>query len=71
MLVSFIVVAYNAEKYLNKCLDSLKKQNYPHKKIEVILVDSNSLDKTKKIIDKKLAAERQPFILKNFKVSEG
>lgn len=69
MLVSFIVVAYNAEKYLNKCLDSLKKQNYPHKKIEVILVDSNSLDKTKKIIDKFSKENKKEFykikVLKN------
>ena len=40
MIVSFIIVAYNSEKYIDNCLDCLKKQNYDHKKIEVILVDS-------------------------------
>lgn len=50
MLVSFIIVAYNAEKFLEKSLECLKKQDYDHKKIEVLLVDSNSTDKTKEIM---------------------
>lgn len=50
MLISFIIVAYNAEKYLNRSLDCLINQNYPSKNIEVILVDSKSSDKTKKIM---------------------
>ena len=37
MLVTFIIVAYNAERVIEKCLDSLNVQKYPHKKIEVIL----------------------------------
>ena len=52
MLVSFIIIAYNAEKFLDKSLESLKKQDYPHKDIEVILVDSASTDNTKKIMNK-------------------
>ena len=51
MLVSFIIVAYNAEKFLKSSLDCLLKQDYDHKDIEVILVDSDSNDKTKKIIE--------------------
>lgn len=51
MLVSFIIVAYNAEKVLNNSLNCLKKQDYLHKNIEVILVDSNSNDDTKKIME--------------------
>ena len=51
MLVSFIIVAYNAEKVLNTTLECLKKQSYDHKKIEVILVDSKSADGTKQIME--------------------
>lgn len=51
MLVTFIIVAYNAEKYLNTSLNCLLKQDYDLKKIEVILVDSNSIDETKKLMD--------------------
>ena len=49
MLVSFVIVAYNASKFLETSLGCLLKQNYNHKKIEVILVDRNSSDNTKKI----------------------
>lgn len=51
MIVTFIIVAYNAEKYLNDALECLKKQDYNLKKIEVILVDSNSSDKTKYVMN--------------------
>lgn len=52
MLVSFIIIAYNAEKFLDKSLGSLKRQNYPHKNIEVILVDGMSKDGTKNVFEK-------------------
>ena len=48
MKVSFIIVAYNAERVIDKCLKCLCEQKYPHKNIEVILVDSTSSDDTKK-----------------------
>ena len=51
MLVSFIIVAYNTENFLKSSLDCLLKQDYDHKDIEVILVDSDSNDKTKKIME--------------------
>lgn len=51
MLVSFVIVAYNAEKFLNNSLECIKKQDYNHKNIEVILVDSNSSDNTKKLLN--------------------
>ena len=50
MLVSFVIVAYNAEKFLNTSLECLQNQDYNHKNIEVILVDSASSDKTKNIM---------------------
>lgn len=62
MLVSFIIVAYNAEKYLYNSLDSLVKQDYDSKNIEVILVDSTSSDMTKKIM-----IDFKNKYLKNFK----
>lgn len=48
MIVSFIIVAYNAQNVIKSSLDCLKNQTCNHKKIEVILVDSNSTDETKK-----------------------
>ena len=61
MLVSFIIVAYNAEKFLDKSLESLAKQDYNHKKIEVILVDSSSTDNTKKIMNEFKKEKEEEF----------
>ena len=44
-------MAYNAESFIEKSLDCLKKQKYHHKDIEVLLIDSNSTDNTKKIMN--------------------
>jgi glycosyltransferase involved in cell wall biosynthesis len=51
VLVSFIVVAYNAGNRLPDLIKDLEKQEYTHGKIEVILVDSNSTDNTKAVMD--------------------
>lgn len=44
MKISVIVPAYNCEKYISKCLDSLLNQLY--KDFEIIFVDDGSTDKT-------------------------
>lgn len=51
MLVSFIVVAYNAGERLNDLIKNINEQDYDHKNIEIILVDGNSIDDTKKIME--------------------
>jgi glycosyltransferase involved in cell wall biosynthesis len=48
--VSIIIPAYNEEKYIKGCLESLKNQT--HRDFEVIVVDNNSVDDTKKISSK-------------------
>ena len=47
--VSVIVPAYNIELYLRDCLDSLVNQTLED--IEILVVDNNSTDGTKEIID--------------------
>lgn len=51
MIVSFAIVAFNEEAYLPKLLSDLKEQDYPHEKIEVLLIDSMSTDNTEKIMN--------------------
>lgn len=45
--VSFVVIALNAAGTLDALFDCLRKQTYPHNRIEVILVDGISNDQTK------------------------
>lgn len=46
--VSVIVVTYNAASTLQKCLDSIFAQAYPH--IELVVIDGNSTDGTQDIL---------------------
>src|SRR3989344_4063933 len=48
--VSVIVPTRNSAKFLETCLKSIRNQTY--KNIELIVVDNNSSDKTKKIAKK-------------------
>lgn len=48
--LSVIVIGYNIEEYIEKCLNSLQAQTY--KKIEIIFVDDGSKDKTYTIAKK-------------------
>ena len=47
--VSVIIPAYNAEKYIRECLDSVVNQTL--KDIEIIVINDGSTDSTGKIID--------------------
>lgn len=47
-LLSVIIPAYNSEKYIELCINSILNQTY--KKIEVIVVDDESKDKTVEIV---------------------
>lgn len=48
--ISVVVTTKNEEKNVENCLKSIKSQTYPQEKIEIIVVDNNSTDKTKEIV---------------------
>ncbi len=57
--ISIIVTAYNVEKYLRDCLDSLLRQTHPN--IEIICIDDGSSDATPEILQE--YADRDPRII--------
>jgi glycosyltransferase involved in cell wall biosynthesis len=48
-LVSVIIATKNEEKNIENCIKSIKNQTYPSDKIELLVVDNNSTDRTKEI----------------------
>ena len=50
--ISIIIPILNEEKYIAKCLDSIIESDYDKDKMEVLLVDGGSTDKTVEIIKK-------------------
>lgn len=51
-LVSVVVPCRNEEKYIGKCLDSIIANNYPQERLEVLVVDGMSEDRTREIVEK-------------------
>lgn len=50
--VSILIPVYNCEEFLFDCLASLAHQSYPLNKIEVIVLDNGSIDRSLKQFDK-------------------
>ena len=57
-LISVIVPAYNAEAFLDQCIESIVAQSYPH--LEILVVDDGSTDGTGQMADR--WADRDPRI---------
>jgi len=50
--ITIAIPTFNEEKRIDTCLKSIFRQNYPYKKLEVIVVDDYSQDKTVQIAQK-------------------
>lgn len=68
MFITVGIVAYNEEKVLHRILGDICNQDYPKKQIEVVLIDSMSLDQTYTLM-KQFQEEHSEFrnirVLKN------
>lgn len=49
-LASIIVPAYNVEKYVDRCIESLVSQTY--RNLEIILINDGSTDRTAAILSR-------------------
>jgi len=65
MLVSVIVPAYNHEKYVTACLESIYRQTY--KNIELIIIDDGSKDRTAQLIEEFLEKHQGRFARVEFR----
>ena len=61
MKVSVIVPVYNIEKYVARCILSLKNQTY--KDIEVLIIDDGSTDDSKNIAEKLVVGDDRFVII--------
>lgn len=50
--VSVVVPAYNEEKNIGSCLESIVSQTYPKNRFEILVIDNNCTDKTAEIAEK-------------------
>lgn len=69
-LVTLIIPTYNEEANIHECLTNLKIQTYPHRLLEIIVVDNGSVDKTREIVlghiaNGSLTANRLPTTAQN------
>lgn len=66
-LISVIIPAYNAEKYIERCLKSIQAQTYNN--LEIIVVNDGSRDHTKELVYK--MKQQDPRIKLIYKENEG
>jgi len=67
-LASIIIVTYNHKRYLDSCLKSIQKQDYPY---EIIIVDNSSNDCTSAFIETNFPNVRLIKNSKNFGYGRG
>jgi lipopolysaccharide/colanic/teichoic acid biosynthesis glycosyltransferase/glycosyltransferase involved in cell wall biosynthesis len=58
--VSIIVPCFNEANFIAMCLDSIISGNYPHDRMEILVIDGMSTDGTRKILSD--YARRYPFV---------
>jgi hypothetical protein len=55
-VVTVLIPARNEERDIDDCLRAVLAQDYPHDRLEIVIVDGASTDRTVEVADKRLAA---------------
>lgn len=50
IVLSMILPAYNVEKYIENCIESCEKQDIPHERYEILVVNDGSTDGTLDVV---------------------
>lgn len=60
-LITVVIPVYNVEKYLNRCVETVRNQTY--KNLEIILVDDGSTDESGKLCDEYAASDSRISVI--------
>ena len=63
--VTIAVPCYNEEPYIERCLRSLLGQDYPAERMQLLVVDGGSRDKTRAIVDRVAVEDPRVCLLDN------
>ncbi len=68
-MITVVIPCRNEERYIESCLNSVISNDYPKEDIEVFVIDGNSKDSTRKIIDAYLNKYGFIHLLNNEKIT--
>lgn len=63
--VSVVVPCRNEERYLGRCLDSILASEYPRDRMEILVVDGESDDRTREVAQRFAQADSRIRVLRN------
>lgn len=70
--ITVVIATFNSEKTIKQCLKSIRSQNYPQEKIDILLIDGGSTDDTFKIAkDFNVTIVSVPSNLQNAEYNKG
>lgn len=64
-LVSIVMPAFNEEAYIEACLRSIQRQDYPRDRIEILIADGRSTDRTRECIAEVAADDPRITVVDN------
>jgi glycosyltransferase involved in cell wall biosynthesis len=64
-LVTIAMPAFNEERYIAKCIASVQAQDYPKDRIEILIADGRSTDRTREILAELAAADPRIKVIDN------
>ena len=69
-VVSLLVATRNESKYIKNCIDSILNQAYPHEYLEVIILDGQSTDDTRAIVENLIDGQNNCQWVDNPKITQ-